>query len=283
MAGAGLVGLSSMALPARLLAAAGPELKINITGRCTFNSIVVTNERQEGLPNPYRAQTPFSFVMNDDCSGLEAGITAVREGKAHIGTLLRTLTDAEKAAGLRELSMDPMAYAVAVSRNNPVKNLTRDQVLRIFAGQIRNWKEVGGPDADILLYKQRCGASYDKVMERHFAEGGIGKDADRLEEAVMYVEVTDNQLEKIAENDMSIAMVPRMFFDRNSKHLSVDGVLPTRATERDGSYPFFAQRALVFDANAPEAVRKFLAFVKSENGMDLMEKGFAMDWLATGF
>jgi len=282
-AGAGALCVSSALFPGNIFAGARPGLTINITGRCIFNSIVVAHERQEGLPNVYRSETPFSFTMNEDCSGLEAGISAVRAGAADLGTLLRSLTDEEKAAGLVETPLDPMAYAVAVSKENPVNNLTSRQVLEIFAGNIQNWKDVGGRDMDILLYKQRCGASYDTLLDRACAEHGIKKNAARLEEAVMYVEVTDNQLDKIAENDMAVAMVPRMFFDVNSKHLSIDGILPSRDSEQDGRYPFLAPRCLVSRKDATDAVARFLAFTKGAHGTELMEKGFVMDWLQAGF
>ncbi len=282
-AGAGTMGISGALFPGLLFAAGKADLKVNVTGRCVFNGIVVTNEKQEGLPNPYKNETPFNFTMNDDCSGLEKGIDAVKAGKADIGTLLRPLTEKEKGMGLMETTLDRMAYAVVVNKKNSVKGLSRTQVLEIFAGKIKNWKEVGGPDAEILLYKQECGASYDSVLDKEIAGAGIKKDAERLDEAVMFVEVTDNQLEKIAENESAVALVPRMFFDDNSKFLAIDGILPSRETERNGSYPLLAHRALVTKRERSANVDKFLAFVTGDHGKELMEKGYAMDWLSSGF
>lgn len=282
-AGAGALCAASVLFPGNLFAGPGQDLTVAVTGRCIFNSVVVTHEAQEGLPNPFRSETPFAFSMNEDCAGLEAGVAAVRSGAADIGTLLRPLTEEEKAAGLVETPLDPMAYAVAVSKANPVDTLTKRQVLDIFAGNITNWKEVGGKDMEILLYKQRCGASYDTLLDKALAESGITKNTARLEESVMYVEVTDNQLDEIAANEMAVAMVPRMFFDANSKHLAVDGVAPCRASEKSGRYPFLARRSLVSRKNASDAATRFLAFATGAHGSQLMEKGFAMDWLKAGF
>ncbi|SCY28939.1 phosphate transport system substrate-binding protein [Desulfoluna spongiiphila] len=282
-AGAGALIAASSLFPGSLFAGPGRDLTVAVTGRCIFNSVVVTHETQEGFPNPFRSETPFAFSMNEDCAGLEAGVAAVRSGAADIGTLLRPLTDGEKAAGLVETPLDPMAYAVAVSKANPVNSLTERQVLEIFAGRITNWKEVGGKDMEILLYKQRCGASYDTLLDKALAERGIRKNTERLEDAVMYVEVTDNQLDEIAANEMAVAMVPRMFFDANSKHLDVDGVSPCRASEKNGRYPFLAPRSLVSRTNASDAATRFLAFAKGPHGTALMEKGFSMDWLKAGF
>ena len=123
------------------------SVKVNVTARCIFSGVVVTNEDQKGLPNPYKGDTNFEFIMNDNCSGINQGVIAVSSGKADIGTLLRHLTAEKKSAGLIETELDRIAYAVIVNKKNPVKELSMEQTLGIFAGHIQNWKEVGGKDA----------------------------------------------------------------------------------------------------------------------------------------
>ncbi|MCG8564375.1 MAG: substrate-binding domain-containing protein [Desulfobacterales bacterium] len=278
----GLAAASGLCVPTGLLASGKDSLGVDITGRCVFNSIVVTHENQEGLPNPYQNETPFAFTMNDDCSGLEHGIQSVRDGNVDIATLLRPLTENEKTE-LEEVPLDRMAYAVVVNKKNPVDDLTLEQVLKIFAGQITNWQEVGGPDMEILLYQQKCGASFEHQMEKLLAQAGIVKDRERLEDATLFVEVTDNQLEKIAEHEMAVAIVPRMFFDDNSRHLKVDGIRPSRASEKDKTYPLCAQLSLVTRKSPSAAARKFIAHVNGPHGREIMEKGYEMNWLANGF
>lgn len=283
VAAIGAAGIPQICFTHNIFAAQQPVLNVNITARCIFNSVVVTNEDQKSFPNPYKKETDYDFMMNDNCSGVNQGIEAVRSGSADVGTLLRHISAEEKAAGLIETELDRIAYAVIVNKKNPVKELTMEQALNIFAGRIQNWREVGGKNLDIVIYKQECGANYDYVIDRALAKAGIKKNLGRLEEAVMNVKITDNQLEKIAIYDMSITIVPRIFFDGNSRQLKIAGVLPTRISERNGSYPFLANISLVTRKNSSNAAKKFLSFMTGHHGRDLIEKGLAMDWLKNGF
>jgi len=282
-AAAGAAGFFQMSMIPGIHADNLPELKINITARCIFSGAVVTNETQKTFPNPYKRETNYIFTMNDDCSGVNQGVKAVLSGKADIGTLYRPLTAEEKAAGLVETRLDSLAYSVIVNKKNPVSELSAELVLKIFAGQIQNWKEVGGRDVDILIYRQKCGASYDYVIDQSIDAAGIKKNNARLNEAVMTVEITDNQFEKIAALDMAITMAPRFFYDDNSRALKINGVLPTRITEKNGEYPFIANVSLVSRKNLSEAAQKYLAFMSGPHGKELIEKGFALDWLRHGF
>ena len=283
LAAAGAMGFSQMSTVPGFCTGKPSELKVNVTARCIFASVVVTHEDQPTFPNPYKAEMNTLLIMNEDCSGVDQGVEAVRSGKADIGTLHRPLTPEEEAAGLVETQLNSWAYSVVVNKNNPVEDLTEEQVLKIFAGRIRNWKEVGGKDADIMIYKQKCGANYDTIVDRAIVKAGIDRDDVRLSEAVMVVDITDNQFEKIAALDMAITMAPRFFFEENTKALRINDILPSRATEKDGSYPFLARISLVSKKNPSEAVQNYLEFMNGPHGRELIEKSLALDWLKQGF
>jgi phosphate transport system substrate-binding protein len=280
---AGALGISQFGTSARLLAAADPTVKMNITSRCLFSSLVALGENQPSLPNPYQSELPFNFSMNDDCSGIDAGVEAVLAGKADLGTVYRPLTSAEKARGLMETELDRIAYAVVVNKANPVNALTEEQVLNIFAGRIQNWKDVGGKDMGILIYRQKCGANFDCIIDQAITKAGIEKNHERLQEAVMTVEITDNQFEKISAHEMIITMAPRFFFTPDSKALKINGTPPTRAAEKNRNYPFLANVSVVTKINSSAAVQQFLSFLQGPHAGQMIEKGFALDWLQKGF
>ncbi len=70
----------------------------------------------------------------------------------------RDLKDEEKSAGLQETKIAIDGIAVITNKNNPVKNLTTDQVKDIYTGKITNWKEVGGNDAPIVVVSREEGS-----------------------------------------------------------------------------------------------------------------------------
>lgn len=279
----GAMGLLQFGMRPGVLGAKPSPLVINMTARCLFAGVVATVEDQKKLPNPYREETNIPLMMNDGCSGVNKGIEAVRSGTADIGTLYRPLSDREKAEGLAETVLDRLAYSVVVHRKNPVESLTVAQVLKIFAGEIQNWQEVGGRNAEILIYRQKCGANYDWIIDEAITRGNIRKNNDRLKQAVMSVEITDNQFEKIAAFDMAITMAPRTFYDADTKSIKIDGVAPTRSSEKDGSYPFCCPLSLVSRRTVSESGKRYLSFMKGPKGKELIENGLNMDWLKEGF
>ncbi len=279
----GVAGLSQLCFPQPVLAEGQSGLSVRVTSRCIFGSVVVTHEDQDSFPNPYKAETDFRFRMNENCAGVDLGVEAVRSKLTDLGTVYRDLTEEEKAAGLVETKLGRVCYSVIVSKSNPVAELTLEQTLKIFAGQIQNWKEVGGKDLEILIYRQKCGANYDFFIDQALAKAGITKNQARLDEATMSVAVTDTQLEKLAVHEMAVTLAPRHFFDAGSKHLQIDGVLPSAEAEESGNYPFIASINLVSRKDASEATQQYLAFMTGAHGQELVEKNLAMDWLGVGF
>ena len=84
-------------------------------------------------------------------TGSGAGITAVQEGTCDIGLSSRALKDEEKAAGLKETVLAYDGIAIIVHPDNPVSDLTIEQIAQLYTGEVTNWKDVGGNDAEVVL------------------------------------------------------------------------------------------------------------------------------------
>src|SRR5262245_26808340 len=91
--------------------------------------------------------------------GSGTGIAALINGTTQICQASRAMNDAEKASVQFQHKADAVevpvaldALAIYVNQQNPIDHLTIEQVRRIFRGEFTNWKEVGGPDATIVLY-----------------------------------------------------------------------------------------------------------------------------------
>ena len=95
------------------------------------------------------ANKDVKFTYNPTGSG--AGIEAVSNGSCDIGLASRALTDDEKAGGLTETIVALDGIAVIVNAENPVSDLTIEQIADIYTGKITNWKELGGADANIVV------------------------------------------------------------------------------------------------------------------------------------
>ena len=97
-----------------------------------------------------------TFTYNPTGSG--SGITAVSEGRCDIGLSSRALKDEEKAQGLEETVLAYDGIAIVVSPDNPVKELTLEQIADIYTGKVTNWKDVGGNDAGIVVIGREAGS-----------------------------------------------------------------------------------------------------------------------------
>ena len=83
-------------------------------------------------------------------TGSSAGITAVAEGRCDIGLSSRNLKDAEVEQGLTGTVLAYDGIAVIINTENTVEDLTVEQIAAIYRGEITNWSEVGGIDAEIV-------------------------------------------------------------------------------------------------------------------------------------
>ena len=109
------------------------------------------------LGESFTANNPdVNFTYNPTGSG--SGITAVSEGRCDIGLSSRDLKDEEKASGLTATVLAYDGIAIIVNPENPVSDLSLEQIAQIYTGEITNWSEVGGNDASIVLIGREAGS-----------------------------------------------------------------------------------------------------------------------------
>ena len=173
------------------------------------------------------ANSGVTFTYNPTGSG--SGIQAVSEGRCDIGLASRGLKDDEKSSGLTETVLAYDGIAVVVSPENPVSDLTIEQIADIYTGKITNWSEVGGNDAEIVLIGREAGSG-----TRDGFESITG-----TEEACQYrqeLTSTGDVIAIVSQNPNAIGYASLSAVKESVKALSVGGVAPSEDTVKDGSY-----------------------------------------------
>ena len=173
------------------------------------------------------ANSGVTFTYNPTGSG--SGIQAVSEGRCDIGLASRGLKDDEKSSGLTETVLAYDGIAVVVSPENPVSDLTLEQIADIYTGKITNWSEVGGNDAEIVLIGREAGSG-----TRDGFESITG-----TEEACQYrqeLTSTGDVIATVSQNPNAIGYASLSAVKESVKALSVGGVAPSEDTVKDGSY-----------------------------------------------
>ena len=161
-------------------------------------------------------------------TGSGSGIQAVSEGRCDIGLSSRALKDDEKAT-LTETVVALDGIAMIVNPENPVSDLTVEQIADIYTGKITNWSEVGGNDAEIVLIGREAGSG-----TRDGFESITG-----TEEACQYrqeLTSTGDVIATVSQNPNAIGYASLSAVKESVKALSVGGVAPSEDTVKDGSY-----------------------------------------------
>ena len=173
------------------------------------------------------ANSGVNFTYNPTGSG--SGITAVSEGRCDIGLSSRALKDSEVASGLVGTVLAYDGIAVIVNPANTVEDLDTETIARIYTGEITNWSEVGGADAEIVLVGREAGSG---------TRSGFEELTETVDKCKYRQELTStgDVITAVAQNPDAIGYASLASVKDSVKALKVAGVTPTEETVKDGTY-----------------------------------------------
>lgn len=198
--------------------------------------------------------------------GSTAGLKAVEDGLAHIGMCSRLLTE-EEAANLKPIVIARDGLAVIVHAENPVTALTTEQIRGLFAGQIKNWKEVGGQDAAVSLVTREEGSGTRESFQHLI----MGKEAT-IAKAALVQESTGAVQELVARNVEAIGYMSLGLVGPKVKALKVDNQEPTSANVLSGTYKLARPFLFVTKGTPDAAAQAFIDYVLSDEAQARLEK-----------
>ncbi len=210
-------------------------------------------------------------TVNYNPTGSGAGITAVQEGTCDIGLSSRALKDEEKAAGLQETVLAYDGIAIIVHTDNPVSDLTLEQIAQLYTGELTNWKDVGGNDAQVVLIGREAASGTRDGFES--ITGTKDKCQYRQE-----LTSTGDVITTVSQNPDAIGYASLASIKDSVKALNVDGVTPSEASVKDGSYK--VQRPFVLvtvEGKAlSSAAQSFFDYATSADAADIIAKAGAV-------
>lgn len=232
-------------------ACGGNKEAVSTDGSTSMNKVI------GALGEAFETDTGITVTYNATGSG--AGIQAVQEGRCDIGLASRNLKDEEKANGLEETILAYDGIAIIVNPANPVNDLDLETIAKIYTGEIKNWKEVGGNNAEIVLIGREAGSG---------TRDGFESITDTEDKCVYRQELTStgDVITTVASNPNAIGYASLASVKDTVKALKVDGVNPSEETIKDGSY--VVQRPFVLvtkkDKALSESAQEFFDFITSE-------------------
>lgn len=199
-----------------------------------------------------------AVTVNVQGGGSSVGISNVAEGVVDIGNSSRGLKDEEKNLGLvdHEIALD--VIAVIVHPDVPVDDLGKEQVYDIFTGKVTNWKDLGGPDREIVVVV-RDEASGTREM---FDEKALNKEAPMASA----IECNSNGIvrQTVSSTPFSIGYISLGYLDGSVKAIKYDGVEAGKETALDKTYPLSRFLHMFTKGEAAGLAEAFIDFVLSD-------------------
>lgn len=198
-------------------------------------------------------------------TGSSAGVESVLSGKCDIGNSSRNLKDEEKEKGAVENIVAIDGIAVAVDPKNTVNDLTKDQLVSIYTGKVKNWSEVGGSNMPIVVVGREAGSGTRGAFEEIL----------KVEDQCVYANELDSTgavMAKVASTPGAIGYVSLDAVDDSVIAVKLDGVEANAENIKAGTYflnrPFvMATKGEISEQN--ELVKTLFDYIYSEEGQSV--------------
>ena len=219
-------------------------------------------------------QSGSSVTVTGGGSGV--GIAALIEGTTDIAQSSRAIKFDEKqkmqegGKTVKEVTIAYDALAIIVSPQNKVTNLAREQLEGIFTGKIKNWKEVGGDDLEIIPYaRETSSGTYEFIKEyvlrnKNYMNG------------IMSMPATGAIIQSVSQTNGAIGYVGLAYVNNSVKtiHVSYDKgktyVEPSVANAKNNTYPIVRPLYYYYATRSEAVVKPFIDYILSSEGQKIV-------------
>lgn len=238
----------------------------SLSGSITMVGSTSMEKFANALSEVFMQENP-GVTVSAEFVGSSAGVEALLAGTADIGNSSRNLKDSEKEGGAVENIVALDGIAVVTDPANMVADLTKDQLVGIFTGEVKNWSELGGASQPIVVIGRESGSGTRGAFEELLG----------IEDACVYANELDSTgavMAKAASTPGAIGYVSLDVVDDSVKKLTLEGVEASEEAIKAGDYflsrPFvMATKGEIAEQN--EAVQALFTYLKSDTGKELIK------------
>ncbi len=239
--------------------------KINISGSTTILPIM------QRVVEAYMQAHP-DVEISVSGGGSSNGIKALIDGSTDIAMASRNVKDKEKQMlAQKNITLQRVVIALdavlpIVHPQNPVNNLTLDQLRDIYAGNITNWKEVGGVDAGIVV------VSRDTSSGTYETWNNFVMRKTRVFPGALLQASSGAVLQAVSRNPRAISYDGMGYVDTTVKALHVEGVNGTPQNVKGKRFPIARTLQVYISSTPSDAVNRLIAFILSSEGQAIVQK-----------
>ena len=232
----------------------------------------------EKLAEAFMAQNP-DLVIEVQGGGSSVGVTSAGEGTVDIGNASRDIksSEFEQFPDLQVFTIAFDGIAIATHPDVQLDSLSVEQVRDIFAGEITNFSEVGGPDADIIVVSREEGSgtrtAFEDLVMNYKDEAGEKQEKLIFERALL--QQSNGQVRTtVSTTPNSIGYLSFGFLDASVGAVPIDGVEPSVANVKNGSYSIFRPLNMLTNGAPNELAQAFLSYILSSLGQEIVAEDY---------
>lgn len=238
----------------------------NVSGSISMAGSTSMEKLANAVAESFMAKYP-DVTVTAEFTGSSAGIEAVSAGSVDIGNSSRALKDEEKEAGIIENIVAIDGIAVVVDPANTVTDLTKEQLISIYTGETKNWSELGGEDAPIVVVGREAGSGTRGAFEELLG----------IEDACAYASELDSTgavIAKVASTPGAVGYASLDAIDDTVIAAALEGTAATVDNIKAGEY--FLCRPFVMATKGEisqqsEAVQQLFAYLASDEGKEVIK------------
>jgi phosphate transport system substrate-binding protein len=283
--------LFSLLIATLLLSACGPTKEptvvptkpptpsqASLSGQLQLAGSTTVQPLAEKLAEAFMVMKP-DLVIEIQGGGSSVGVTSAGEGTVDIGNASRAVKDSEleKFPNLQVFTIAYDGIAIVTHPDTKLTSLSVEQVRDIFAGEITNFSEVGGPDAPITVVSREEGsgtrAAFEELVMEYKDEAGE-KQSKVITERALLQQSNGQVRTTVATTPNSIGYLSFGFLDESTIPVPIDGVEPSVANVKNGSYPIFRPLNMLTNGEPSEMAKAFLDFILSEEGQAIVAEDY---------
>lgn len=247
---------------AYMVVAPGSGSKVTIVGSTSVQPVA------EQLATAYMKEHP-NVKITVQGGGTAVGIKSAQDGTANIGTASKAIS-ANDSQGLTQYTLGQDGVVAIVSPNNNITGLTKDQLKGIFAGNITNWNQVGGPDAKINVIVREDGSGTRDA----FQDIVLGKLANGTKVAFVSSAIVQSSTQAVqqavSQDPNAIGFCSFADLSNNTKALSINGISASTSTIADGTYTIQRPFLFLVKGDAKGEVKNFIDWVMGPEGQAIL-------------
>ena len=238
-----------------------------LSGTLTLAGSTSMEKLCEALSESFMEANP-NVTVTVEYTGSGAGLESLATGSVDIGNASRNLKDEEKETGAVENVVAIDGIAVITDAKNKVKDISSENLAKIYKGEISNWSELGGDDEAIVVIGREAGSGTRDAFEELLEVADECAYAQELDS-------TGAVLAKVAATPGAIGYVSLDVVDDSVLAMALDGVEPTEEEILAGKYllsrPFvMATKGEVSEQN--DLVKAWFDYIKSEEGKNVISQ-----------